>query len=995
MSSRKSALVGAIISNDIAQVKLLLNGPTTDILGPSDRNATPLHLAAQINRKEVVEILLTKGALINAKNISEETPLHIASLQGHSEIVTILLDNGADKEARDSYGYTPLHYAAQGNHKKVVEILLTKLALINAKINNNKTPLHLASQKGYSEIVSILLHNKADKDAKDKNGNTSLHYAAKYDQIKVVEILLKSGALINVKNNEGNTAFQVASKDGYAKDTIDLSAACASNNYKDVERILQNKADLLLTENTIKDALDTAVKNGSIKSVELFMEHVPEAFSHTAENGHIQLLNAAQEGHTNLVRYLLDHSHSIKNDVLSSINNASTRELISFYQNNLDITKNEFFTSMTLKLLNVANKDDTIPVTITFNKVPQEDGLYSANFSFTYGKEQSKTLILKPRYAEDNPHKIEFFEFYKLSPRGSKQEKSISYVNDIIFIQNKKTGKPARDKNKVLFNNNFPVKYSDDLSSISITMNTDNKSVSRTIILSTKTTSAPNKDTLPKGEDTPPNADNLPKAEDTPPNAENLPKGDTSPKKNAISGFTDTKARPRRSDLIGNYVGNSTYQPVAYAEIKDNRLWLMFSNNEIYDFEITINGNENVISLQGINDFRGWKFTDKFEVYLQGDELVLECAEAKKKQKQSFVFSLTKTEKAKPMVISVEERAPHHQALNPINIPAVKQPKITAEPETPALSKNQIKKQARKRRQQQQAQENLAKQQDLMPDVPDAESARTLPPAKEENEQEFFKNSPSLNPQTMAQDKKASSLGEKDFDELLTNNRPAIKLKPTPHRECPLLQDGIVWEGVGHNIRNEQQDDKKLLFSLKNFQNRKGVWGSLWASALGKEDNYANGKNIHWSYHKQDNGDEYLYISHHYLFKIIKSVQDDGYTLELVKNNNTKRLNDVNIYKVYPKNIEDITKSYVMELFGIIHDEVHEEELIHKYNDIYARILKHIEQEKINLSPDFYLYFISEKTWELLDFENSKKRIIRVINDTITIENKKRLHKII
>ena len=534
----------------------------------------------------------------------------------------------------------------------------------------------------------------------------------------------------------------------------------------------------------------------------------------------------------------------------------------------------------------------------------------------------------------------------------------------------KKTGKLQRDNNKVLFTQNFPVKYSEDLRSISITMNTDNTSFSKTITLS----NSPN--------------------EDVSPSTKTLPRPFNKEVQENTPLATDTKTRPSRSNFIGTYEGTSNYQPVAHAEIGDNGLWLMFSNNEIHEFTTTINENDKVTSLQGITNFGKWNFAQKCDVYLEGDTLVLECAEAKNaNKKQPFVFRLRKTTKARPIIISVETRATHPQVRHPIIAPAAKQPKIAAEPEMPILSKNQRKKQERKRKKQQ-AQENLAEQQqNLMPDVPEARSARTLPPVNLVNEQDVIKNSPPQSHQTMAQVKNPPSLGEKDFDELLDKNKPAIKLEPTPHRECPLFQQGILWEGVATSFGHEELSDKKLLFSLTNLQNRKGVWGSLWASALGKEDNYSNGKNIHWSYHKQDNGDEYLYISHHYLFKIIKSCQDNGYTLELVKNKDTNRLNDVKSYKVHPKNIDDINPSYAMEHFGINHDEVHEEELLNSYNETYERILIYLGEQKYELSADFDLYFISEKTWELLDILNGKKQIIKTSKDAITIENKKKKHR--
>ena len=71
-----------------------------------------LHFAAAKGHKEVVGVLLEKGADFNAKNIDGATPLHLAAENGHGEVVDVLLEKGADFNAKDNNGATPLHLAA-------------------------------------------------------------------------------------------------------------------------------------------------------------------------------------------------------------------------------------------------------------------------------------------------------------------------------------------------------------------------------------------------------------------------------------------------------------------------------------------------------------------------------------------------------------------------------------------------------------------------------------------------------------------------------------------------------------------------------------------------------------------------------------------------------------------------------------------------------------------------------------------------------------------
>lgn len=55
---------------------------------------TPLHLAAQLGSKEIAEILIFKGANVNAKTKSGTTPLYSAVREGHKEVEDLLTKHG-------------------------------------------------------------------------------------------------------------------------------------------------------------------------------------------------------------------------------------------------------------------------------------------------------------------------------------------------------------------------------------------------------------------------------------------------------------------------------------------------------------------------------------------------------------------------------------------------------------------------------------------------------------------------------------------------------------------------------------------------------------------------------------------------------------------------------------------------------------------------------------------------------------------------------------
>lgn len=85
---------------------------------------TPLHFAAAANQATTVELLISRGAEINASNDFLRTPLHYAATMGHLATGKLLCAAKANIHALDSRGSTPLHDTAAAGHKKFYNYLL-------------------------------------------------------------------------------------------------------------------------------------------------------------------------------------------------------------------------------------------------------------------------------------------------------------------------------------------------------------------------------------------------------------------------------------------------------------------------------------------------------------------------------------------------------------------------------------------------------------------------------------------------------------------------------------------------------------------------------------------------------------------------------------------------------------------------------------------------------------------------------------------------------
>jgi len=119
---------------------------------------TALHVASRNGHTEIVEMLLEKGAYVNAKTNEGITALNRASEKGHTETVARLLEKGADVNAKDSDGWTALMWASRNGHTETVTILLEEGADVNAKDNYflGSTALDIAIKKEHPEIVKLL-----------------------------------------------------------------------------------------------------------------------------------------------------------------------------------------------------------------------------------------------------------------------------------------------------------------------------------------------------------------------------------------------------------------------------------------------------------------------------------------------------------------------------------------------------------------------------------------------------------------------------------------------------------------------------------------------------------------------------------------------------------------------------------------------------------------------------------------------------------------------
>jgi ankyrin repeat protein len=133
--------------------KLLAAGSPVD--GPSLQQS-PLFAAVQAGRAGVVQRLLRKGLLPDAKNTAGDTPLISAAALGDVVVVRTLLDGGASVDAQNAAGNTALIVATREGHTEVCRLLLQAGA--NAALHNQdgSDAVDTATRRHLTAIVALL-----------------------------------------------------------------------------------------------------------------------------------------------------------------------------------------------------------------------------------------------------------------------------------------------------------------------------------------------------------------------------------------------------------------------------------------------------------------------------------------------------------------------------------------------------------------------------------------------------------------------------------------------------------------------------------------------------------------------------------------------------------------------------------------------------------------------------------------------------------------------
>jgi len=165
-------------------------------------------------QEELIELLLSKGANINAQNNQGETALHLALMDRNEKTAAILLRAGAYANLQDETGWTPLYYAVTNRCKGVIDLFLKRNFNVNAQGEEGRVLLHGAAACGHQGLVDMLISLGTEKNSRDRLRGTLLHNAAIGGLRDLAEKLIRSPEDMKARNIYGLTPLHLAAMEG-------------------------------------------------------------------------------------------------------------------------------------------------------------------------------------------------------------------------------------------------------------------------------------------------------------------------------------------------------------------------------------------------------------------------------------------------------------------------------------------------------------------------------------------------------------------------------------------------------------------------------------------------------------------------------------------------------------------------------------------------------------------------------------------------------------
>ncbi|XP_068220064.1 transient receptor potential cation channel subfamily A member 1 homolog [Palaemon carinicauda] len=227
----KDPLLQGVLDKNPYEYRVILELSLDVNVKDHDSGDTAMHIAARHNKKDILDILLERGADCNAKNNKGETPLNLATQYGQDECCKMLINYGPlEINSLDQEQNTLLHIATKEGRFNVCRCIIQKFVekdavedVINSKNIHGTTPLHFSAKVNNRPIMELLLQSNADRNCVDKDKYLPLHYVSEKGYVDLCELLLSGLSekerkkALETLTRFGHTPLMLAAKGGHRK----------------------------------------------------------------------------------------------------------------------------------------------------------------------------------------------------------------------------------------------------------------------------------------------------------------------------------------------------------------------------------------------------------------------------------------------------------------------------------------------------------------------------------------------------------------------------------------------------------------------------------------------------------------------------------------------------------------------------------------------------------------------------------------------------------
>lgn len=205
-----SALFCAAEEGNIAGIKRLFSMAKIDPNVANRQGEASVHVAAGVGQLEVVQVLRSKGANLDAVDERGDSAATWAARHGHPAVLGYLISEGADVDCRNKCGETPLLVACKYGHGPVVRRLCEADVTLDSQDDHGETALHATVWHGFPVLTDLLISAGATTATVNQEGETPLHCAAARGLLSAVRSLVSAGASVSATDAAGATPLHLA-----------------------------------------------------------------------------------------------------------------------------------------------------------------------------------------------------------------------------------------------------------------------------------------------------------------------------------------------------------------------------------------------------------------------------------------------------------------------------------------------------------------------------------------------------------------------------------------------------------------------------------------------------------------------------------------------------------------------------------------------------------------------------------------------------------------